>query len=159
MKNQEITIGYLADYPEWVPLIAGWFYEQWYDLYVNRSMTLKDTEDSITERCNYDKIPLALVAVKDDKAIGTICLKQFDMDTRKDLSPCLAGLYVATEHRCNGVGSLLVGALIEKARSLDISKLYLHTPDAEDFYRKLDWQALGQTEYLGHRVTILEKSF
>ena len=159
MKNQEITIGYLADYLEWVPVIAGWFYEQWYDLYVNRSMTLKDTENSIAERCNYDKIPLALVAVKDDKVIGTICLKQFDMETRKDLSPWLAGLYVATEQRCNGVGSLLVEGLIEKTIALDISKLYLYTPDAEDFYGKLGWQALEQTEYLGRKVTILEKSF
>ncbi len=159
MKNQEITIGYLADYLEWVPVIAGWFYEQWYDLYIVRSMTLKDVENSIAERCNYDTIPLALVAINDDKVIGTICLKQHDMDTRKDLSPWLACLYVATEHRCNGVGSLLVEALIEKTIALDISKLYLYTPDAEDFYRKLAWQALEQMEYLGCTVTILEKSF
>ncbi len=158
MKNQDITIGYLADYPEWVPVITGWFYDQWYDLYVNRSMTLKDAESSIAERCNYDKIPLTLVSVKNDKVIGTICLKQFDMDTRKDLSPWLAGLYVATEHRCNGVGSLLVEGLIEKTIALDISKLYLYTPDAEDFYRKLGWQTLEQTEYLEHKVTILAKS-
>ncbi len=121
-------------------------------------MTLKDAENSIADRCNYDKIPLALVAINDDKVIGTIALKQHDMDTRKDLSPWLAGLYVATEHRCNGVGSLLIEALIEKARVLDISKLYLYTPDAEDFYRKLDWHTLEQTEYLEHKVTILEKS-
>ncbi len=159
MKNQDITIGYLADYPEWVPVIAGWFYEQWYDLYINRSMTLKNVENRIADNCNYDKIPLILVAIIDDKVIGTIGLKQCDMDIRKELSPWLAGLYVATEHRCNGIGSLLIEALIEKARALDISKLYLYTPDAEDFYRKLDWQALEQTEYLGCKVTILEKSF
>lgn len=159
MKIQDITISYLAEWLEWVPVIAGWFYEQWYDLYVNKSMTLKDVENSIADRCNCDKIPLVLVAIDDDKVIGTIGLKQHDMDTRKDLSPWLAGLYVATEHRCNGVGSLLIEALIEKARALDISKLYLYTPEAEDFYRKLDWQALEQTEYLGRKVTILEKSF
>ncbi len=158
MENQDITIGYLADHPGWVPVIAGWFYDQWYDLYVNRSMTLKDAENSIADRCNYDKIPLILVAINDDKVIGTIGLKQCDMDTRKDLSPWLAGLYVVTEHRCNGIGSLLIEALIEKAISLDISKLYLYTPDAEDFYRKLGWHILEQTEYLGHKVAILEKS-
>ena len=134
MKDQDITIGYLADNPEWVPVIAGWFYKQWYDLYVNQSMTLKDVESGVAERCNYGKIPLALVATKSGNIIGTVCLKQFDVDTRKDLSPWLAGLYVLPEHRHNGVGSLLIEALIEKAKTLYLNKLYLHTLNTAIFY-------------------------
>ena len=158
LKDHDITIGYLADHPEWVDVIAGWFYEQWYDLYVNRSMTLENLKDRITGECNYDKVPLILVAVKDEKIVGTVGLNLHDMHTRKDLSPWLAGLYVDPEHRLKGIGSLLVEALIEKAKALDIGKLYLYTPDAEYLYDKLGWETLEQTEYFWPKVTIMEKS-
>ena len=70
----------------------------------------------------------------------------------------MASLYVAPEHRLKGIGSLLVGALIEKARDLDKAKLYLYTPDAQYLYDKLGWQTLEDTQYRGAKVTIMEKA-
>lgn len=157
MTDSDITIGYLADHLEWVPVVANWFYDQWNDIFVANSVPVKAIEKGIVSECNYDKVPLTLVAIKDEKVVGTVGLKQCDMSIRKNLSPWLAGLYVASEHRNKGIGSLLTKTLIEHARSLEINKLYLHTFDAADFYKKRGWDVLERTEYLGGQANIMEK--
>jgi len=54
-----------------------------------------------------------LLAFDNQELIGTVCLKVHDMDTRPDLSPWLAGLYVVAPWRRLGIGAKLV-AVIEK---------------------------------------------
>jgi len=79
------------------------------------------------------------------------------MDTRLDLSPWLAGLYVAGPWRGRGIGTALVKAVEQKAIGLGIRKLYLYTPSAEVFYLRMAWLTREATDYLGAKVTIMEK--
>ena len=79
------------------------------------------------------------------------------MDTRLDLSPWLAGLYVAGPWRGRGIGTTLVKAVEQKAIGLGIRKLYLYTPSAEVFYLRTGWRTRGATEYRGTKVTIMER--
>lgn len=92
INRDSIQIDYLANYPKCVPKLANWFYDEWNEFY--DGMTVKDVAKTINDRLNYDKIPLAFVAFYNKTVVGTVCLKQYDIDTRKDLSPWLAGLYV-----------------------------------------------------------------
>jgi GNAT superfamily N-acetyltransferase len=48
-----------------------------------------------------------------------------DMDTRMDLSPWLAGVFVAPHHRRRGVGAALVQRIIDEATGLGVEQLYL----------------------------------
>ena len=74
-----------------------------------------------------------LVAVQNNKVIGTAALDDYDMDTHPELSPWIASLYVEKNHRKKGAGAALVRRIIEEARSSNIKKLYLFTHDQERF--------------------------
>jgi predicted N-acetyltransferase YhbS len=150
-----MRIEYLADHEDAIPELAEWFYREWSYLYPGK--TLRDVRKAIAERTNKESIPIALVALEGAAVIGTICLKTLDMDTRSDLSPWLAGLYVSQPWRGRHVGTALVSAIEEKATALGVRRLYLYTPDAERFYSRLAWHTREITEYRGTRVTVMEK--
>jgi len=138
-----------------IPTLAAWFHKEWGYFYPER--TLQDVEKAISGRANTDRIPLALVAYDGDELIGTVCLKEHDMDTRKDLTPWLAGLYVELSRRGEGFGKQLVAAMEGKARELGVKTLYLFTPESEGFYRQLGWSTLERVSYHGYPATIMEK--
>jgi predicted N-acetyltransferase YhbS len=148
-----MEIKYLSEYKEWIPTIADWFYNEWREFYPIDSVNY--VIESIQKRTNTDRIPLTLVAIGDDTVIGTVCLKEFDMDTRKEFSPWLAGLYVRQDHRKKGIGTTLVRAIVSEAKRLRVKDLYLWTQGSKDLYIKLGWSVLENTEYKGKDVTIM----
>jgi len=150
-----MDIAYLADHKEVIHTLAQWFYEEWAYLYPDR--TLADVERLIGERTNKDKIPLALVAFEGQELLGTVGLKVHDMDTRLDLTPWLASLYVSESRRRQGIGTELVSAIERKAQTLGVETLYLYTPESEVFYSQLGWQVKERTEYHGYPVTLMRK--
>lgn len=150
-----MKIEYLANHTELIPTIAELFYREWGYLYPNQ--TLDDVIIRIQERTNTDKIPLALVAFQDEEFVGTVCLKEHDMDTRPDLTPWFAGLYVVKSKRGQGIGSKLVCAIEKRAGELGIDTLYLYTPESETFYHKLGWKVLERPLYHSCRVSVMRK--
>ena len=150
-----MKIEYLKDYSRWIPTIAQWFYEEWGAFHPE--LDVKRIAESLVERCNTDRIPLALVAVRQEEVIGTVSLKEHDMDTRMEFSPWLASLYVSRDYRNKGVGVRLIEAGLEKARTLGIEQLYLYTRIGKhvDFYLSQGWVRVENTDYRGGMVTIL----
>jgi len=150
-----MDITYLAEHKEAIPTLAQWFYQEWG--YLHTGWTVHDVERLIGERTNTAKIPVALVAVQGRDLLGTVCLKTHDMNTRTDLTPWLAGLYVAESWRRKGVGAALVSAIEKQAQAFQLETLYLYTPESEGFYSRLAWRVNERTEYYGYPVTIMEK--
>jgi N-acetylglutamate synthase-like GNAT family acetyltransferase len=144
----------LADHLNCVPIIARWTFEEW--SYMLPGEAVADIEKRVAQRANRDEIPMTLVAIADERIVGTVCLKHSDMKTRMDLSPWLGGLYVAADCRHQGIGTQLVRAISEQAQKLSIGKLYLFTPGAEFFYERLGWSVLEQTDYINSTVTMME---
>ncbi len=72
-----------------------------------------------------------------------------------DLTPWLAGLYVAPEHRREGIGSALVARVVGEARGLGLHRLYLYTPDQECFYARLGWWVVDKCEHRGESVVVM----
>lgn len=77
------------------------------------------------------------------------------MDTRMDLSPWLAGVFVAPDHRRHGVGAALVQRVIGEATALGVERLYLYTPSTEHFYSCLGWSLVERTSYRGADVAVM----
>ena len=69
-----LKIDYLSHHPEWIPLIAQWTYSTWHQY--DPTLTLERSLKSINTRLNTDKVPLTLVAIHNDKPIGTVNLKK-----------------------------------------------------------------------------------
>lgn len=151
-----MRIELLANRRDAIPTLARWFYEEW--AHLRPGWTRQDFEDSIAARCNTDRVPLALVALEGEELIGSVCLEAHNMDTRKDLSPWLAGLYVKEHWRNQGIGARLVRAIEAKATELGIHKLYLYTPASQHFYARLGWSLRERLAYKGSEVAVMEKA-
>ena len=150
-----MKISYLADHPDVIPILSDWFYREW--AYLHPDRTEQDVFRLLSERTNKNSIPVALVAFEGDELIGTVCLKIHDMDTKLELAPWLAGLYVKEAWRRKGVGSDLVKAIEKKALKLGVNHLFLYTPESEQLYSKLGWKVMERESYHEVPVTIMEK--
>jgi GNAT superfamily N-acetyltransferase len=159
--GERVHVESLALHPELVLTVSRWIYEEWHR---TTGESLSDLAARTRSRMNLARIPLTLVAVGaagrsdgekrgsdpsrgacDVECVGTVGLWENDLESRPDLTPWLAALYVAPEHRGSGVGGALVEALVAAARGLGVPRLFLHTETASDYYRKKGWRFLFRT--------------
>src|SRR5207302_11016698 len=97
----------------------------------------------------------AFVASAAGELLGSSMLIAHDMDTRIDLSPWLAGVFVAPAHRHRGIATALVARVVEAATALRFPRIYLFTPGEEQFYAKRGWTLLEREVYHGTDVTVM----
>lgn len=153
-----MEIGYLADHTAFIPTLVRWHHAQW--SYLRPGDTIEGRMARMQERLGRDQIPTTFVAyttTEDDTEIvvGSASLLEQDLDTRPDLSPWLASVYVAQEHRRQGIGSALVRHATEKAAALGVETLYLFTPDKERFYERLGWSVIERCEFGGSLQAVM----
>jgi N-acetylglutamate synthase-like GNAT family acetyltransferase len=152
---KSVTIYPMSDYRSDVPKIASWFYEEWRSLYGDE--TLESVRKRIDGWCVQDKLPTALVAVHEGVVIGTVALKERELE-QCAYTPWLAGLYVAQEYRGLGVGRLLTKAAESKAAALGIEKLYLYTPESQPYYEILGWSLVEHRNVSEKSVAVMSKA-
>ena len=155
-RGDMLSIAYLADYPQYLPTVANWVHTEWG--HHNPALTVQDYEATLRKNLVRDTIPLTLLALWDGLPAGTASIFIDDMDIHPELTPWLAAVYVPVDHREKGIGSKLVGAIEEKARSLHIARLYLWTPDKEHFYSQLNWTVIERPVHLHQKVVLMTKN-
>jgi predicted N-acetyltransferase YhbS len=101
---------------------------------------------------------VALVAKADGEPVGTCLLVESEIEPNHDVSPWLAGLFVAPEHRRKGAGATLVRAIEDEARQREFSRLYLYTSDAVGFYKSLGWEVLDRTNWKGLDTALMVRN-
>lgn len=151
-----MQIEYLADHPGLLTELALLHHEQWG--YLRPDKSLEERTEQLRAACGRGGVPTVVVAVEDGALCGSAMLIASDMDTRPDLTPWLAGVYVAAAFRGRGCGSALVRRIESEASALGVPRLYLYTPDAAGFYRRLGWNVEERCEYLGREVVVMSKS-
>ena len=100
---------------------------------------------------------VALVAKADGEPIGTCLLVESEIEPNHDVSPWLAGLFVAPERRRRGAGAILVRAIEDQARRRESSRLYLYTSAAVGFYERLGWELLDRTNWKGFYTALMAR--
>ena len=148
-------IDYLINHESLIPELARMHFAEWG--YLRAEETLEGRTARLRSCCGRHAIPTVVVALSGSTPCGSAMLVQHDMATRPDLTPWLAGVYVAPACRERGYGSELVGRIEEEAASLGAPSLHLYTTNAESFYARRGWTVLERCEYLGERVTIMTK--
>jgi len=148
-----MTIENLADHPEFLPTIAQWQHGEWGHL--RPGDTVEDRRNRLETSCERDRIPLTVVAFNDGQPLGSASLIQHDMDTRLELSPWLASVFVAPEFRRQGIGARLVRRIMAEAGALNVPTLYLYTVHSEAFYASLGWTLPEHSAYREQTVAIM----
>ena len=148
-----MQIEYLADKAAFIPTLARWHHEEWG--YLSPGGSVEQRVSKLQTHRGRQHIPTTFVALSEGMPLGSASLVAHDMDTRMDLSPWLASLYVTPEHRRRGVGTALVQRVLREAEALSVTTLYLFTPDREEFYTRLGWSLVERTEYRGQQVDIM----
>jgi predicted N-acetyltransferase YhbS len=101
---------------------------------------------------------LGFIAEAEGMVVGSCLLVANELDQYHDVRPWLAGLVVRADWRSQGVGSALVRAIEDHARSRGVSQLFLYTYDAERFYRMLEWRVRERfTDNHGGACTLMAR--
>ena len=145
----------LADKKEFIAELVELHHAAWKHL--NPSLTLDGRAEAIAEAAGREGIPSIFIAVSGNQLVGSAALVQNDMDTKPDLTPWLAAVYVKEAFRHQGVATDLIARCeIEAARS-NASVWYLYTELASGLYEKLGWRHLERCEYKGVTVDVMRK--
>lgn len=147
-------IDYLCDHPKHIEELAELNFQEWGEY------RPEDTLEARTERmraaCGKRAIPSVVVALEDGKLLGGALLIDSDMETRRELTPWLAGVYVKAEQRGRGTASQLVKRIVAEAAALGVPQLYLYTDAAQSLYARLGWEVVEEMDYEGLPVTVMK---
>lgn len=148
-----MRIAYLADHPSYLPELARLHFQEWGAYRPND--TLEARTERLRSSCGRGGVPTAVVGMIGTALCGSALLLAQDMDTRPDLTPWLAGVFVKPEFRHRGLGAALTRRIMEEAGALDAPKLYLYTRTAESLYASLGWSVVERCDYRGAPAVIM----
>ncbi len=143
----------LKEEPEHIPTLANWHHNEW--AHLNPDDSLQKRIDKMQSYLGRRLIPSTFIAKEQNRLTGSAAIVKHDMDTRLELSPWLASVFVAPEYRQKGIGTKLVLHVMEKAKDEGINTLYLFTPNKKKFYRELGWSTFSEELYRGQEVTVM----
>jgi len=146
------AIEYLVDHPSCIPTLAVWHNAQW--SYLDTGVSVKQREANLLKH-GTRQVPTTVVALSGSTLLGSASLITHDMDTRPDLSPWLASVYVAPPNRRQGIGSALVRRIVQETAALGFERMYLFTPDKEQLYTRLGWTVIDRTTYRGYAQVVM----
>jgi GNAT superfamily N-acetyltransferase len=150
---RDITIVRLIPDSDHVDTVASWTYAEWGHLHPGS--TGEWWREAFRRECGEDGVPSVFVAMQGNRPVGTAALMAEDMDSRRDLSPWLASVFVLPEWRGRGIASALIRRVEEEAAASGFRQFYLYTPDQQTLYRRLGWQDHEALSYRGEDVTIM----
>ena len=99
-----LRIGYLSDDLAALNTVSLWLYHQF--LYCNPGQTLEQRIELMRARAA-KKIPFCLVGYLGDKIVGNASAVACVMDTKPEMTPWLASVFVAPEFRGLGFATAL----------------------------------------------------
>lgn len=148
-----MRIEYLSDHPEALPILAKWQHAEWGHL--RPGDTLEKRTVRLRGFSNGKQIPMTVVALDENEVLGSASLIEHDMETRMELTPWLAGVFVGEQYRRRGIGAELVRRIMAEAKRLKVPLLYLYTVHSEKFYAALGWKLMERTSYRHQDIVIM----
>jgi predicted N-acetyltransferase YhbS len=150
----EMKIEYLADYSEYVPMVAAWQHAQFG--FLTPLATLEDRTERLIRSLQKDALPMALVALFSDKIVGSASILPTTI-THKQLTPWLSSVYVPGDQRGKGIASALSLRAVQEAAKLRYDRLYLFTPHSEKLYARIGWTTFERIDRNGLSLALMER--
>ena len=153
--NIKTSFAYLADHPEFLPILADWYFTEWGHL--DPQSSKESIERELLGYLNKDRIPLTVIGTRDSQPIASAILKLREVETHPQYLHWLGGVYVHPVFRGHGIGSELVEFTAAQAAKLQVADLYLYTRGNEGFYSRLGWRTIEKPVYQGRVVSIMKR--
>ncbi|MFD1020999.1 GNAT family N-acetyltransferase [Thalassobacillus hwangdonensis] len=103
-------------------------------------------------------LPRFYLALDGEKIVGTYALLRNDLNSRQDLCPWLACLYIDPAYRGKGLGAKLLEDGLNRTNEKGYDTLYL-TTDLEGYYEKYGWKHTTDAIGLGGgSIKVYEKA-
>ncbi|TNC09379.1 GNAT family N-acetyltransferase [Methylobacterium terricola] len=141
--------------PDLVPVTARWRWEAFLQGQ-GRSLAEVTAAEAVPAP---GPMPRTCVLLADDEPVGMASLAAHDLDPRPDLTPWLAGVYVAPPARGRGHAVRLVAAVEAEARSLGVPTLWLYTRSAEALYARIGWRTVDRFPYREKTYALMRRDF
>jgi GNAT superfamily N-acetyltransferase len=137
-----------------LPTIADWLHKDWGALAPWADVNA--IKQRLEDRCGGQAFPTCLIAQSDAGALlGTASLKIRELEKHPNKTYWLGDEYVKSEHRGQGLGSLLTQAAVDLAFTHRAQEIFLYTPDSQALYGKLGWTVVGQEWVNDEHVTLM----
>jgi GNAT superfamily N-acetyltransferase len=149
-----MQVSYLSDHEHLIPDLARLHFAEW--SYLRPGETLEGRTERLRSCCGHG-LPTVIVGLLNRELCGSAMLVPHDLEERRELTPWLAGLYVKPEHRNKGFASVLIERIVQLARTLHFSHLYLYTPGNELLYEHLGWSILERCSRQGINVAVMRR--
>jgi predicted N-acetyltransferase YhbS len=136
------TISNLRDYPQLLSFVSNRTWEAWWK---SDGYSAEEIAKGISDIVAAEKFPFVLVAHQRGEYWGHVLGIESDLESRRDLSPWVAALWVDPTHRKKGVATRLLKCAEEQLQLQGHEKIYLcATDEKHNFYGKLGWQIIAQ---------------
>ncbi len=147
---------YLANARDLVVPLAPLLIEEWEPYYGRQGPG--DAERDLNDCCNIDSIPLALVAIDEDREVlGTAALKARSVETHRHLTPWLSTMFVPERYRGQGIRVALVDAIEKDAARLGYKRLYVNARGVSSAMLENGWALLDDPGTAAGPIEVYEK--
>src|SRR5271168_3082991 len=140
--------------PDLVPTVAGWVWEEFWR---SHGHTLEQTAEAVAATVAARDLPQTYVLLVDDWPVGTATLAARDLEERPDLTPWLAGVFVAPDWRGRGYAALLVSAVENVCLKRSTATLWRYTRTAERIYARCGWRTVETVEHNSRTYALMRR--
>lgn len=144
----------LAQRPDLVRVVAHWQWVEWGRQQGRRQQSVAREVARLTDPLSPEA---GFVLLDNAVPVGTACLTVMDLDTRPDLSPWLASVFVVPEARRHGHAGRLVRTVEAAAAARGHDTLWLFTWASAPLYARLGWIVTGEEKHHGEWVTLMRR--
>jgi predicted N-acetyltransferase YhbS len=154
MEIDSTTISRLLPGSPAVPICARWRHDAFFK---EDGFSEAQCLEQLVEFVAKQDYEIALLAEAGGRPAGTCLFVRNEIDPVHDLTPWLAGLYVAPEFRNRSIGSELVAAIESHARQAGCKRLQLYTSGAEAYYARLGWRVSERFPWDGKPFALMQR--
>ena len=157
MSVTALTAEPLAEHRHLLPLVEHWFVTEWPNWYgpAGQGNIAADLEAFAASE---HQLPVGMVVFESGIPIAAGALKAESIPTHMHLSPWAGAGFVLPQHRGKGVGSILLAALVTKARELGHECVYCGTSTAESLLVRAGWSVIAVTQLEGKNLSIFRSA-